>query len=254
MCLVAADGLKDREVGHLCEGGLVMRRKGIWSSDGLHYAPSRRALREQQLRQLVLAAAQNLITAVGTRAFTVKEAARRAGVGRTTVYKYFRDKAGLLAACRAHVARFGSRQLKWSATAARAHTDQHRRRSGLRPGLTAVRHAVLALVEGLEVESDLFLLTAGEAVRSRRAPACPYGDVPAPLPRQLFRAVVDLLKDAQMRGELKPSVEPRQVAVWVAALWWHELTIRGPRFDRSQPESVSLADQLDSLFAVLCVA
>jgi AcrR family transcriptional regulator len=231
-----------------------MRRKGIWSSDGFHYAPSRRALREQQLRQLVLAATQKLLAAVGPRVFTVKEAARRAGVARTTVYKYFRDKAGLLAACRAHVARFGSRQLKWSATAARAHTEKHRRHSGLRPGLTAVRHAVLALVEGLEVQSDLFLLTAGEAVRSRRAPACPYGDAPAPLPRQLFRAVVNLLQDAKTRGELKPSVEPRQVAVWVAALWWHELTIRGPRFDRSQPEAASLADQLDSLLVALSVA
>jgi AcrR family transcriptional regulator len=231
-----------------------MRRKGIWSSDGFHYAPSRRALREQQLRQLVLVAAQKLIADVGPRAFTVKEAVRRAGVGRTTVYKYFRDKAGLLAACRAHAARVGSRQLKWSATAARAHTEKHHPRSALRPGLTAVRHAVLALVKGLEVQSDLFLLTAGEAVRSRRAPICPYGDVPAPLPRQFFQAVVDLLKDARTRGELKPSVDPRQVAVWVAALWWHELTIRGPRFDGSQPEAASLADQLDSLLVALSVA
>jgi hypothetical protein len=117
-----------------------------------------------------------------------------------------------------------------------------------------VRHAVLALVKGLEVQSDLFLLTAGEAVRSRRAPICPYGDVPAPLPRQFFQAVVDLLQDARTRGELKPSVDPRQVAVWVAALWWHELTIRGPRFDRSQPEAASLADQLDSLLGALSVA
>ncbi|MDB4897544.1 MAG: hypothetical protein JWN15_3806, partial [Firmicutes bacterium] len=62
-----------------------MRRKGIWSSDGLHYAPSRRTLREQQLRQLVLAATQQLLAAVGPRAFTVIEAARRAGVARTTV-------------------------------------------------------------------------------------------------------------------------------------------------------------------------
>ncbi|MDB4894792.1 MAG: Transcriptional regulator, TetR family [Firmicutes bacterium] len=231
-----------------------MRRKGIWSSDGLHYAPSRRALREQQLRQLVVAATQELLAAVGPRAFTVKEAARRAGVARTTVYKYFRDKAGLLAVCRAHVARVGSRQLKWSATAARAHTEKDCRLSGLRPGLTAVRHAVLALVEGLQVQSDLFLLTAGEAVRSRRAPSYPYGDLPAPLPRQFFRAVADLLRDAKTRGELKPSVDPRQVAVWVAALWWHELTIRGPRFDQSQPEAAGLADQLDSLLTVLSVA
>jgi AcrR family transcriptional regulator len=231
-----------------------MRRKGIWSSDGLHYFPSRRAMREQQLRQLALAATQQLLEEVGPRALTVKEAARRAGVARTTVYKYFRDKAGLLAACRAHLARAGSRQLKWSATAARAHMEKHHRRSGLRPGLTAVRYGVLALVEGLQVQSDLFLLTAGEAVRSRRAPTCPNGDVPAPLPRQFFRAVVDLLQDAKTRGELKPSVDPRQVAVWVAALWWHELTIRGPRFDRSQSEGANLAAHLDSLLGALSVA
>jgi hypothetical protein len=110
------------------------------------------------------------------------------------------------------------------------------------------------LVEGLAVESDLFLLTAGEGVRSRRAPACPYGDVPAPLPRQFFHAVIDLLQDARTRGELKPSLDPRQVAVWVAALWWHELTIRGPRFDRAQPEAASLANQLESLLLALSAA
>lgn len=73
-------------------------RKGSWVPDYYHEIWSRRDQWQWDMRQRVLDTAAALLDEVGPRLFTVKDVARRSGYARTTVYKYFHHKAGLLAA------------------------------------------------------------------------------------------------------------------------------------------------------------
>jgi AcrR family transcriptional regulator len=66
------------------------------------YELKKRAERQQQTRQRITDATLELHRTVGPAATQVAEIARRAGVGRLTVYNHFPDDAALFAACSAH--------------------------------------------------------------------------------------------------------------------------------------------------------
>jgi AcrR family transcriptional regulator len=66
------------------------------------YELKARAESQERTRQRIAKAAAGLHEEVGPAGTTVAEIARRAGVGRLTVYKHFPDNASLYPACSAH--------------------------------------------------------------------------------------------------------------------------------------------------------
>src|SRR3954447_18385060 len=74
---------------------------------GMATAPRRyelkeRARRQEETRQRIVDATVELHQEVGPARTTIAEVARRAGVGRVTVYNHFPDEVALIAACSAH--------------------------------------------------------------------------------------------------------------------------------------------------------
>ncbi len=67
------------------------------------YELKRRAERQEETRQRIVAAAVELHTTLGPARTTVKEIAERAGVTRPTVYAHFPDARSLLQACSGRV-------------------------------------------------------------------------------------------------------------------------------------------------------
>lgn len=65
------------------------------------YQLKERARRQQETRRRIVAATVDLHREVGPSQTTVAEIARRAGVGRVTVYNHFPDEGSLLGACSA---------------------------------------------------------------------------------------------------------------------------------------------------------
>jgi len=230
-------------------------RKGNWIPADWDERYPRRYARAAEIRAAVLFHAQKLLAEVGPRAFTVKEAAKRAQIGRTTVYKYFGLKAELLVACRADFTRRGSRRTAWSPRAMRSRVRKGT--AGALPSpVEAVRQAMLTLASHLEVESDLFLLAAAEGVRARRRPRG-YAEntlTPPPLPSRFFTGVVELLKEAKDAGYLRPEHEPNTIAAWLSAIWWYDLSIRGPHRESGLHKGGTLGTQLECVLRVIMAA
>jgi AcrR family transcriptional regulator len=67
-----------------------------------HYELKERARRQEATRERIVEATVQLHREVGPARTTVTEIARRAGVGRVTVYNHFPDDMALLGACSAH--------------------------------------------------------------------------------------------------------------------------------------------------------
>jgi AcrR family transcriptional regulator len=63
------------------------------------YELKKRAERQEQTRQRIVEAAIELHQTLGPAATSVSDIARRAGVGRVTVYRHFSDEAEILSAC-----------------------------------------------------------------------------------------------------------------------------------------------------------
>lgn len=208
-------------------------RKGDWIPHDWDDHYPRRIENRRRIRERVLEASRQLLQEVGPRAFTVKEVAWRAMVGRTTIYKYFGLKAELLAACREDAAARRSRRFQWSVLAARARAD---RQSGLPRSVEMVRQAVLGLVENLREETDLFLLAAAEGVRAKRRPRelrnrHTVRGTDLPLPMKYLSTVTRLLQEAAQKGDLAGHVDAHTAALWLGAVWWHGLCTRGPSMD-----------------------
>jgi AcrR family transcriptional regulator len=66
------------------------------------YELKERARRQEETRQRIVDATVALHREVGPARTTIAEVARRAGVGRVTVYNHFPDEVSLLTACSAH--------------------------------------------------------------------------------------------------------------------------------------------------------
>ena len=66
------------------------------------YELKERAVRQEETRRRIVDATEALHREVGPARTTVTEIARRAGVGRVTVYNHFPDDVALLGACSAH--------------------------------------------------------------------------------------------------------------------------------------------------------
>ena len=71
-------------------------------SEKRRYELRARAERLEETRRRIIEATVGLHLEVGPAATTISEIARRAGVGRVTVYSHFPDEASLFGACSAH--------------------------------------------------------------------------------------------------------------------------------------------------------
>ena len=69
---------------------------------GRRYELKRRAERQDQTRQRIVDATIELHKSIGAAQTTISEIAKRAGVGRVTVYRHFPDEGTLFAACSGH--------------------------------------------------------------------------------------------------------------------------------------------------------
>jgi AcrR family transcriptional regulator len=66
------------------------------------YTLKRRAEQQDQTRQKIVDATIELHQSIGAAQTTIREIAKRAGVGRVTVYRHFPDEASLFHACSGH--------------------------------------------------------------------------------------------------------------------------------------------------------
>ncbi len=66
------------------------------------YELKRRAARQEETRQRIVDATIGLHETIGAAQTTISEIAKRAGVGRVTVYRHFPDEETLFAACSGH--------------------------------------------------------------------------------------------------------------------------------------------------------
>jgi AcrR family transcriptional regulator len=66
------------------------------------YTLKRRAEHQDQTRQKIVDATIELHQSIGAAQTTISEIAKRAGVGRVTVYRHFPDEEGLFNACSSH--------------------------------------------------------------------------------------------------------------------------------------------------------
>lgn len=69
---------------------------------GRRYELKRRGERQDQTRQRIVDATIELHKSIGAAQTTISEIAKRAGVGRVTVYRHFPDEETLFAACSGH--------------------------------------------------------------------------------------------------------------------------------------------------------
>jgi AcrR family transcriptional regulator len=69
---------------------------------GRRYELKRRAERQDTTRQRIVDATIELHKSIGAAQTTISEIAKRAGVGRVTVYRHFPDEGTLFAACSGH--------------------------------------------------------------------------------------------------------------------------------------------------------
>jgi AcrR family transcriptional regulator len=67
-----------------------------------HYELKRRAERQDETRQRIVDATIDLHQTIGAAQTTISEIAKRAGVGRVTVYRHFPDEETLFHACSGH--------------------------------------------------------------------------------------------------------------------------------------------------------
>ena len=144
------------------------------------YELKRRAERQDETRQRIVDATIELHKSVGAAQTTVSEVAKRAGVGRVTVYRHFRDEETLFYACSGHY--FSQHPFpdieRWRQIA-----DPHDRlRTGLRESYTWHREnrqmIAMALAEARELpmiapyhdfwDSAAEVLTTAWRVRGRR--------------------------------------------------------------------------------------
>ncbi len=206
-------------------------RKGNWIPYNYDEIVPRRHQWRDEMRPHVLDTAAALVAEVGPRRFTVKEVAERAGVGRTTVYKYFGLKAELLAACREHVAYTSGHRLDGKAAAHCRRPPQRGNTQG-HPELARVQQVLVGLSGELQAEGDLWLLAAAEGVRSKRPPRHPRPwEPPSPFPSRLLGVVRRALLPAQAAGEVAKETDLAELARWSCALWWYALAVQGPKAD-----------------------
>lgn len=220
---------------------------------------TRRAWNYSHLQRAILDAALEVLAARGARAFTVTEVAEHSGVARTTIYKYFDLKAGLLAACRDYL---GFR--RWPAFRRVALQERVALSRGRGSHIEILTKTLSGLSNGTDPEDplaqarELMLLAGAEGVRSKRQPRrfenwlLPgagvkevTGDTETeatpppvwewiPVPPRYQSELGQLVRTAQRAGEMNTRTEAGTVAKWLTALWWYDCFRRGPLCDEKQ--------------------
>lgn len=207
-------------------------RKGNWyPPDYIDRGASRYAWR-LDMRRKVLDAAATLLDEVGPRQFTVKAVAKRAGIGRTSIYKHIGLKAELLAAVREDARRpLTFKQYSQTAAPAIPRTPpQLDCAAAAPPALEPVQDLLLTLADSLHGAGDLWLLATAEGLRCYRQPRTdpPPGAPASPFPGLLLNAIESTLTTACQSGALPRGTDVRELALSLCGLWWLELTLHGP--------------------------
>jgi len=143
------------------------------------------------LKQALLDAAVELIAETGPRGFTLREAARRAGVSHNAPYRHFRDKDDLLAAVATEG--FGRLMQAMAKAAPRAQPVDRLRRAGL------------AYVDFALRWPQHFAAMFDAPWDAKAYPEC------AAAAELCFGTLLDLVRSAQASGKL-PGVDPEPFA------------------------------------------
>jgi len=157
---------------------------------------SRRSYHHGDLREALLRAAIDLVADVGPRGFTLREAARRAGVSHNAPYRHFRDKEELLAA----VAAEGFRELTRAMLGAAASQPTALERLS-RSGLAYVAFALR--------RPEHFAVMFDTPFSSADYPEC------AEAAKEAFETLVRFVEACQQDGSLPPGDTLRRaLAAW----------------------------------------
>jgi AcrR family transcriptional regulator len=191
------------------------------SRDAAERAPGTAASRRSaRAHQAILAATTKLLAEVGYGALTIEGIAARAGVGKTTVYRWWPSKGALV--------------IEAMSLALPMATQ---------PDTGDLRHDLLSAVE--RVVHSLTRTPAGAVIAALAVDAMCDPDLTERLRNQLVRprrsAVVDVLLRAAARGELPPDVDTDLLLDVYAGAVFYRVLISG------EPVSDRLAEQLVSL-------
>lgn len=178
--------------------------------------------RSRSVRDRLIDAAEQCLTAKGIRATTVSEVAEVAGVSRGWLYRHFPDKAELLGAA---IVRLN--EAFWNESRARldAVTGLDRR---IAVGVALAREeseAPGALVLKLrQEEPEAFTACVGLGVR---------GLIP-----EIAAFWVPYLQAAVDSGEIHPDTDCTEAAEWIARIMMSLATVPGEQCDADDPDSV----------------
>lgn len=200
---------------------------------------------QEWLWRAVLRESIQLLAEVGTRRFTVTEVAKRVGIARSTVYKYFGMKSELLAFC-AEKYWFGGQAAHLQASERIAYrvvleglADDEDRGGDGPPIVDLLAEYVFAAARC--PERSLWLLTAAESVRAVRPPQfCQPRPEPSPIRdgvRECLAAIVSGGRDPAMKqaGPALTDEASATVLYVMNALIWYEACLNGPPDDSRWP-------------------
>ncbi len=159
------------------------------------------------LKPALLRAATELIAEVGPVAFTLREAARRAGISHNAPYRHFQDKDALIAA----VATEGFRRL--AAALARAGTENRTGSATDSGGTVAKERTALRRFQASGVAYVRFALRSPEHLLVMFDWPLPANRCPAlaAAAERAFSALLALVQEAQREGSL-PAGDPLPLA------------------------------------------
>lgn len=200
------------------------------------YTPKRH-IWQSEMWPRVIQASMELLAEVGPRGFTVKEVAKRAGVARSTIYKYIGIKAELLTLCKDFFWRGGwankeraTERIAYYQTLEALAADEERGGEG---PLIADLMAAYVFAAARSQERQLWLLATAEGVRSLRPPRYGHKRHPNPLRDELQQCLWTLLEGAREpgTGRRSPALTDHAMATIVyavSAITWYEATLNGP--------------------------
>lgn len=199
------------------------------------------------LWRAVLRESIQLVAEVGTRGFTVTEVAKRVGVARSTIYKYFGMKSELLAFC-ADKYWFGGRAAHIQATERAAFRlvleslAEDEDRGGNGPVIADLLSDYVRAAASSH-ERSLWLLTAAESVRAVRPPQfCKPPTESGPIRDgvgECLAAIVQGGRESDSR-QSDQQLTDEACATMVYALnafIWYEAFLNGPVHDDRRPAS-----------------
>lgn len=167
----------------------------------------------------ILEAATRCVRRYGVRRTTLEEVARRAGVSRATLYRYFVDKEDLVTAVLTRADAEFVTECTAVMDAQRTLLDQI---VALALQIRTYRHSALLELGDTEPQTVALMLTSGAA----------------PLLARWIDVLAPYVETAKARGEIRPDLDTRRTCEWTMRALLSLVTTPGVAVDRDDPDDL----------------